>query len=88
MTRWGAHRGGVVKEKRPEPVLSNEFLDHLERLGVIEKGGLIRRVIIDAAWNDVLTIYVEKLGDTRLLDDSALSVLMDAGLEIDLVRAK
>jgi hypothetical protein len=43
------------------------FLEHLVAVGVIGPGDKITRVVIDAPFDGSVVIYVERLGDERLL---------------------
>lgn len=46
----------------------NQFLLMLERIGILTVGDRVRRVVIDAEWGGIVTLYVERYGSTRLLD--------------------
>ncbi len=48
------------------PIAGNDFLRALVEKGIVPP--LTRRVVIDAQWDWVLMIYVEVMGDERLLD--------------------
>ena len=50
---------------RDRIVTGKEFLQKLLDLDVIPLD--TRRVVIDAAWNDLVMVYVEQLGTERLL---------------------
>lgn len=53
------------------------FLEALENAGVIQRADRIRRVVIDADLNRAVMVYVERLGDERLID-----VTIASGIEI------
>ena len=55
------------------------FLQQLERSSAIP--GQVRRVVIDAAFDDVVRVYYECFGDTKLLSVEALESLND-GVQI------
>jgi len=46
----------------------NRFLLALEKAGVLQKADLTRRVVIDANMKGPVIVYVENIGDDRLLD--------------------
>ena len=50
---------------RDRIITGKEFLQKLLDLDVIPLD--TRRVVIDAAWNDLVMVYVEQLGTERLL---------------------
>jgi len=45
-----------------------DFLLALEKAGVLQKADLTRRVVIDACMDNPVIIYIENIGDDRLLD--------------------
>jgi len=46
----------------------DDFLLALEKAGVLQKADLTRRVIIDACIGQRVVVYIENVGDARLLD--------------------
>ena len=50
-----------------EPIHGRAFLNHLEEIGVLRPNSQTKRVIIDAAWNSAIFVYVEELGTGRML---------------------
>jgi hypothetical protein len=64
------------------------FLDHLQDLGILHEDSRTRRVIIDAAFDKPIFIYVEELGTERLLkmappDVTGMEVVMVTQEEAD-----
>lgn len=51
----------------PKRVLGRKFLEALGDAGIIRVGDYVRRVVIDASIDNALTLYVERIGDDRLL---------------------
>lgn len=47
---------------------SQEMFDALKQAGIIRDGDWVRRVIIDIDVDCAVIVYVERYGDTRLLD--------------------
>ena len=45
-----------------------DFLLALEKAGVLQKADLTRRVVIDACVDEPVLVYIENIGDARLLD--------------------
>ena len=43
------------------------FLQHLEEIGILRKNSPTQRVIIDAAYDAPIRVYIQDLGTTRLL---------------------
>ena len=57
-----------MKDWGPDEVIHGRmFLQHLEDIGILHEGSAARRVIIDAAYNSAIFVYVERLGTQRLL---------------------
>jgi len=56
------------------------FLLALEKAGVLQKADLTRRVVIDACVDQPVFVYIENIGDARLLD-----VTCDASLGAGIV---
>lgn len=52
------------------------FIDWLVRQGAIADGP-IRRVVIDAVWNQAIKVYVELLGTEALIRDPLPAELLD-----------
>lgn len=52
----------------PRPILSDQFVKALIDAGVVRGDDLIKRLVIDAQVNHAVVIYVERLGDERLLN--------------------
>ena len=57
------------------------FLQHLEEIGILRKNSPTQRVIIDAAYDAPIRIYIQDLGTTRLLkmappDVSGMKIVM------------
>ena len=50
------------------------FLQHLEEIGILRKNSPTQRVIIDAAYDAPIRIYIQDLGTTRLLEMAAPDV--------------
>jgi hypothetical protein len=59
-----------------------EFLEALAEAGVIRNEDHVRRVIIDAAVDTAVVIYVERYGDDRLLSVALASLAEKGGLVI------
>lgn len=47
---------------------SPELYDALRLAGIIHEGDHVRRVIIDINVSDAVIVYIERYGDSRLLD--------------------
>lgn len=50
-----------------KPIAGAQFLSALRSAGVIGDDDLVRRVVIDADMDNVVQVYVERVGDERLL---------------------
>lgn len=48
-------------------ITASQFAEALIAAGVIESGDLVHRVVIDAKAGQAVKIYVERMGDERLL---------------------
>ena len=64
------------------------FLGHLQDLGILHEDSRARRVIIDAAFDAPVYIYIEELGTERLLemkspDVSGMQVVMVTQEEVE-----
>lgn len=57
-------------EGRPQRLhgRSPEIYDALRLAGIIREGDHVRRVIIDINVSDAVLVYIERYGDSRLLD--------------------
>jgi hypothetical protein len=53
-----------------------QLLDHLQQAGVVPPN--VRRAVIDASFDHVVSVYYECFGDPRLLRVDALEPLKDA----------
>jgi hypothetical protein len=58
-------------------ITADQFMQVLEDAGVIAAGQPYQRVVIDAPSGGLVTVYVQLLGDDRLL-----GVNLEAGLEV------
>ena len=58
------------------------FIGHLQELGIIREDSPTQRVIIDAVYNDVIKVYIQDLGTTRLLNMEPPDV---SGMEVVIV---
>jgi len=47
---------------------SQEIYDALRLAGIIREGDHVRRVIIDINVSDAVVVYIERYGDSRMLD--------------------
>ena len=65
-----------------KPITSEQLFGALTRAGIVGPDERVRRVVIDARFGSVPVVYVERLGDERLL--SVVQTL--GGVEIDVVR--
>ncbi len=61
-------------------ISGHSFLLALEKAGVLQKADLTRRVVIDACMDEPVVIYIENIGDERLLN-----IVCDASLRAGLV---
>jgi hypothetical protein len=52
---------------KPQRIISDRFIKALLDEGIVQFGEHARRVVIDAEAGQVSRIYVERLGDDRLL---------------------
>lgn len=68
---------------RPKRITGRKLLEALGDAGIIKVGDYVRRVVIDASIDDAVRVYVERIGDERLLN-VALTL---AGVEISGVPA-
>ncbi len=50
---------------RDRIITGTELLQKLVDLGIVPLN--VRRVVIDAVWNDLVVVYVEQIGTERLL---------------------
>jgi hypothetical protein len=55
-------------DARPPRIHGRYFLQALVDAGIIQLGDYVRRVVIDAAVDSAVTVYVERYGDARMLD--------------------
>ena len=66
-----------------EAVISgNVFLMHLEELGILREGSPTQRVIIDAAYDRPIYVYIQDVGTERLLEMKPPDV---SGMEVIVV---
>jgi hypothetical protein len=49
-------------------IVGRKFIDALLGSGVITKDEFVRRIIIDASYDNAVVMYVERYGDSRLLE--------------------
>ncbi len=49
-------------------ITSKTFWEAFVSAGVVRKDESIQHIVIDAKMNDVVRMYIERAGDTRLLD--------------------
>jgi hypothetical protein len=56
-----------MSEEKPKPITGMALLEALRDAGIINQGDRIRRVVIDASVNNAVIMYVERIGDSRLL---------------------
>ena len=75
-------RKAVMGMSREQEITGAGFLQHLEDIGVLRSGSPTRRVIIDAAYNSAIFVYVEELGTDRLLEMKPPDV---SGMEVIVV---
>ena len=59
---------------REELITGGTFLEHLIEIGFLPEGSPTQRVIIDAAWDGALMVYIQNIGSTRLLKMAAPDV--------------
>lgn len=52
----------------PSRIMSNKFFDALLASGIVSKEEFVRRVVIDATVGEAVVLYVERYGDSRLLE--------------------
>ena len=53
---------------REELITGGTFLEHLIEIGFLPEGSPTQRVIIDAAWDQALMVYIQNIGTTKLLN--------------------
>ena len=60
----------MTEGKRPLRMLGRDqrIYDALKDAGIIRENDYVRRVIIDINVTDAVVIYIERIGDERLLD--------------------
>lgn len=46
----------------------DRFIRRLAELGIVDLKDGIQRVIIDAAYDDALIVYIQRIGDDRILE--------------------
>lgn len=51
-----------------KPIIGRKFVDALVEAGILHEPGRIHRVVIDARAGEVVRLYVERIGDDRLLN--------------------
>jgi len=56
-----------MEPEREKEISGAAFLQHLEEIGILRKNSPTQRVIIDAAYDAPIRIYIQELGTTRLL---------------------
>jgi hypothetical protein len=56
-----------MSEEKPKPITGMALLEALRDAGIINQNDRIRRVVIDASVNNAVIMYVERIGDSRLL---------------------
>lgn len=71
-----------MANEQPRIIMANAFIDALIERGVITAEDRVRRVIIDARYGEALAMYVERLGDERMLN-----VVCDGRLDLVKVQA-
>lgn len=59
----------MAKEFAWPPITGGQFIKELGKRGVIDDK-IVQRVVVDACWDEVLRIYIEQVGDERILDVS------------------
>lgn len=64
----------------PDALSGARFMEWLEEQGVVPAGRRLRRVVIDAMYDGVVTIFWEELGTDVLTGVSAPDELLNAGL--------
>lgn len=71
-----------------EQITTREWWDWLLETGLVKNGELVRRVIIDIPLNDLVTVYVERIGygDVDPRAPSKLTPTMIAGMEVRVVE--
>ena len=59
-----------MDDQRPQRLhgRSQKMFDALTEAGIIRKGDYVRRVVIDIHVERAVVVYVERIGDERLLD--------------------
>jgi hypothetical protein len=50
------------------PILADKWLKALAEVGVIDEDDYIHRVVVDAKVGNWIRVYVERVGDDRLLE--------------------
>lgn len=60
-----------------QPISGADFISKLKDAGIIRAGEKVRRVIIDADDQGLTILYLERIGDERLLE-----VIQEPGLDI------
>ena len=70
-----------MKKAVPTMVSGMRFMMALEAAGVLQKADHTRRVVIDCVFNEPLMVYVENVGDERILD-----VVTHPDLKVAIVR--
>jgi hypothetical protein len=71
-------------KRSPRKITSDRFFNALVAAGVFRDDESVRRVVIDAQAGNALVIYVERFGDTRLIEIAPVLT----GLEIREVAAE
>lgn len=59
-----------------------DFLDWLVTAGIVPKDAPVRRVVIDAAANDLIVVYVELYGTDKMIEVTPPAMLVGAKVEI------
>lgn len=56
----------------PRRIHGRHFLEALMGAGVISPGSYVRRIVIDASIDSAVKVYIERIGDERILDVAPL----------------
>ena len=71
--------------KREAVISGNAFLVHLQDLGILRDDSPTQRVIIDAAYDKPIYVYIQDLGTDRLLEMQPPDV---SGMEVVVLDGK
>ena len=71
-----------MEPEREREMTGAGFLQHLEEIGILRENSPTQRVIIDAAYDAPIIVYIQDIGTTRLLKMAAPDV---SGMQVVIV---